>query len=43
MTGYGKEDDRLRSRQAGFNAHLVKPVKFDDLRQLLEDPTGVQP
>ena len=35
MTGYGKDEDRQRSQQAGFNAHLVKPVNLEDLRLLL--------
>src|SRR6266851_10295891 len=26
VSGYAREEDRLRSRQAGFNHHLVKPV-----------------
>ncbi len=38
MTGYGKEEDRLRSQQAGFDAHLVKPVNLEDLRRLLNEP-----
>ena len=38
MTGYGKEEDRRRSQEAGFNAHLVKPVDLDDLRALLDGP-----
>ena len=38
MTGYGKEEDRQRSQEAGFNAHLVKPVNLDDLRLLLNQP-----
>jgi CheY-like chemotaxis protein/two-component sensor histidine kinase len=38
MTGYGQESDRLRSQEAGFDAHLVKPVKLDDLRRLLKQP-----
>ncbi|HET7498662.1 MAG TPA: response regulator, partial [Candidatus Eisenbacteria bacterium] len=25
LTGYGQEEDRQRSRQAGFDGHLVKP------------------
>jgi signal transduction histidine kinase len=37
MTGYGKEEDRHRSQQAGFAAHLVKPVYLEDLRLLLAD------
>jgi CheY-like chemotaxis protein len=35
MTGYGQDEDRRRSQEAGFNAHLVKPVDWDALRQLL--------
>ena len=33
LTGYGQQHDRERSREAGFDAHLVKPV---DARRLLE-------
>lgn len=36
MTGYGQEEDRRRSQEAGFNAHLVKPVDFGELQALLE-------
>ena len=35
MTGYGQEDDRRRSREAGFTHHLTKPVQPEQLRQLL--------
>ena len=35
LTGYGQEEDRRRSREAGFDHHLVKPVDLDDLRSLL--------
>lgn len=35
ISGYGSDEDRRRSREAGFNLHLTKPVRFDDLRQLL--------
>jgi CheY-like chemotaxis protein len=35
LTGYGQESDRQRSREAGFDAHLVKPVSAEDLRLLL--------
>jgi CheY-like chemotaxis protein len=41
MTGYGKEEDRQRSRQAGFSAHLVKPVNVEDLRMLLSRAESV--
>jgi PAS domain S-box-containing protein len=35
MTGWGQEEDRQRSRDAGFDAHLVKPVDVDLLLKLL--------
>jgi len=38
ITGYGQQSDRDRSREAGFHEHLVKPVKMDELRELLEKP-----
>jgi two-component system CheB/CheR fusion protein len=36
ITGYGQEDDRLRSRRAGIDHHLVKPVAPDALRNLID-------
>ncbi len=35
MTGYGQESDRQLSREAGFDHHLVKPVDFGKLQQIL--------
>ena len=35
MTGYGQERDRVLSREAGFDAHTVKPVVIEDLVKLL--------
>jgi CheY-like chemotaxis protein len=35
ITGYGQERDRQRSREAGFQHHLVKPVDFTALQELL--------
>lgn len=35
VTGYGSPKDRLRSRAAGFDHHLVKPVDPDIFRDLL--------
>ncbi len=35
LSGFGMEDDLQRSKAAGFFAHLVKPVKVDQIRQLL--------
>jgi len=36
LTGWGQEDDRRRSEEAGFNGHLVKPVDYDKLLALLD-------
>ena len=35
FTGYGGADDIARSRVAGFDAHLVKPVEIDKLLAVL--------
>lgn len=35
LTGWGQEEDRRRSRQAGFDGHLAKPVSYSELTQLL--------
>jgi signal transduction histidine kinase len=35
VTGYGRDEDRERTREAGFNHHMVKPVVFADLLALL--------
>ncbi|HEX2825567.1 MAG TPA: response regulator [Burkholderiales bacterium] len=35
VTGWGQEEDRQRSRAAGFDHHLVKPVDFTILSELL--------
>ena len=40
MTGYGQEDDRRRSLEAGFDGHLVKPVLPAELFALVSDPTS---
>ncbi|MBV7536803.1 response regulator [Duganella sp. sic0402] len=34
-TGYGAERDLERTREAGFDFHLVKPASFDDLERAL--------
>jgi len=31
VSGYGQEEDRRRSCEAGFDQHLVKPVDYDAL------------
>jgi PAS domain S-box-containing protein len=39
LTGYGQEEDRQRSHEAGFNQHLVKPVEPEELEKLLAGQT----
>jgi signal transduction histidine kinase len=35
MTGYGQEADRIRAREAGFDAHLVKPADINAVMSVL--------
>jgi PAS domain S-box-containing protein len=35
FSGYGQPDDRRRSKEAGFNAHIVKPVDPDEILSIL--------
>ncbi len=37
LTGWGTENDRNRSRQAGFYAHLTKPVELQEVERVLSD------
>jgi PAS domain S-box-containing protein len=34
-TGYGSPEDRKKAREAGFDAHLVKPAELEDLEKAL--------
>jgi PAS domain S-box-containing protein len=35
LTGWGQEEDRRKSREAGFDSHMVKPIQLQDLEKLL--------
>jgi DNA-binding response OmpR family regulator len=35
QTGWGTEEDRMRSREAGFDHHLAKPIDLGTLEGLL--------
>jgi two-component system CheB/CheR fusion protein len=39
ITGWGAERDRKLSREAGCDAHLTKPIDFDELASLLNQPS----
>jgi CheY-like chemotaxis protein len=41
ISGYGDEESRRHTREAGFDHHLVKPVDFDALLSLLQQPDSV--
>ena len=36
LSGYGMAEDRVRTQQAGFLAHLVKPINFEQLQNVLQ-------
>jgi DNA-binding response OmpR family regulator len=35
LSGWGQVEDRRKTTEAGFDAHLVKPVDYDELVRLL--------
>ena len=35
LTGWGQEEDRRRTKLAGFDGHYVKPLELEKLRSLL--------
>lgn len=35
VSGWGREEDRRRSQESGFNYHVVKPVNFEDIMDLI--------
>ncbi len=37
VTGYGGAEDQVRSREAGFDHHLVKPLNPEELKQVLDN------
>jgi DNA-binding response OmpR family regulator len=39
LTGWGQEEDRRRTKEAGFDHHITKPVEFNVLQKLLTDTT----
>lgn len=38
LTGYGQKEDRMRSREAGFDEHRIKPPSIDQMREILRHP-----
>jgi CheY-like chemotaxis protein len=42
ITGYGQDEDRRRTREAGFDAHLVKPIDPKNLNRLLAGSVSLE-
>lgn len=42
ITGYGRPEDRRRSREAGFELHMTKPVDPKELQLILAQTNGVR-
>ena len=40
LTGYGMEEDIRRSREAGFTAHMTKPIDFNKLEAMIRQVAG---
>ena len=36
VTGYGQANDRVRSKEAGFDLHLVKPIDLPELQRAID-------
>lgn len=37
LTGWGQDEDRQRTEEAGFNHHMLKPLDFDELMNILAE------
>jgi signal transduction histidine kinase len=43
LSGYGQQEHRRRSNEAGFNYHFVKPLDFGALQRILSEAQHAQP
>jgi CheY-like chemotaxis protein len=43
LTGYGRDDDQQRAREAGFDRHLVKPIDLAHLENVLSELAKPRP
>ncbi len=39
VTGWGADEDRKKSKEAGFDIHLTKPVKFESIEEVMKTPS----
>ena len=37
VSGFGMEEDLIRSREAGFTQHITKPIRMDRLKKIIEE------
>ena len=42
LSGYGMEDDLQKSREAGFEKHVTKPVSLQTLQAVLSETLGTE-
>ncbi|MFM2417675.1 MAG: hypothetical protein RL385_2398, partial [Pseudomonadota bacterium] len=42
LTGFGQESDREATRDAGFDAHITKPIELDDVYAALNSLRGAK-
>jgi hypothetical protein len=40
LSGWGQSEDMQRTREAGFDFHLVKPVSFETVTDVITRLTG---
>jgi CheY-like chemotaxis protein len=40
FTGYGRDEDRQQTREAGFDYHLVKPLDAEALERIIDSTPG---
>jgi len=43
VSGYGQDEHQARSRLAGVDHHLVKPIDLDAVMSILAHPTAAAP
>jgi DNA-binding response OmpR family regulator len=43
LTGWGEDEDRRRSTEAGFNYHMVKPMELATFQTLLASLPAIVP
>ncbi len=43
LSGYGSDEDMVGTAQAGFSAHLIKPVRITALKAAIERVAGTAP